>query len=750
MIGGDHSVEIGAISGANKALNGRLGVIYIDEHGDINNDIVTDSGNIHGMTLSAIMGMGDKRLSAISGVPVKKENILHVAGEKLDNQEWDFVKAERIKMVTLVDVISNGIKPVFDAIDELSKHVDGVWISLDIDSIDAQDAPGVTMPDRFGLTYREISAIARYIGKRTSVVGLTIAEYNYARDEKGKTLELMTELTASFLGGEYSWYSNWMGDHGDVLLGNDLFLQDGLIDSLVQKYTTEEGFAKDKESWVSQIEEFLQFIVKGKSPAKPLSAKQFSEMLGFARYGASTSDKKRRDIFWRSSEDIKNDTSLGIFQIDVPRLSIEKQQKLFEYFVSTIYQPLYESEQQFEITQFFVSLYKEQFREQLDIKVGILHSLSGTMAISETSLVDGALMAIDEINAKGGVLGKRLKPIIVDGASDPDRFALEAENLITKHGVKAVFGGWTSASRKTMKPIFEKYNNLLWYPVQHEGLEQSPNIIYTGAVANQQIVPAVDWACSKFGKKVFLVGSDYVFPRTANEIITNRIGELGGKVVGEEYRMLGSKDFKDVIKKIQETKPNVILNTINGSSNIEFFEMLRRAGITSENIPTVSFSISEEEIQDMKLENVVGDYSVWSYFQSIDSQTNNSFVDNFKKKYGDDRVVSDPVATAYNSVHLFAEAVRKAGTDNPRSVREVISNVSFESPEGVVKIDKETQHLQRSARVGQIEIDGQFEIVWESETPIEPCIYPEYRSDKEWNIFLNNLYIGWGNRWQKK
>lgn len=749
VIGGDHSVEIGAISGANKAMNNKMGVIYIDEHGDLINHILTDSGNIHGMTLSAVMGMCGEQLSAVSGIPLKKENLLHVGAEKLDVQELEFCKAERIKMVKLADIIRNGIQPVFDAIDALSAHVDGVWVSLDIDVMDAQDAPGVTMPDRFGLTYREISAIARYVSANTNVVGLTIAEYNYARDEKNKTLELMTELTAAFLGGEYSWYSIWMGGQGDTLLSNDLFLEAGLLDQLVEKYTKEKGFKEDKQNWVQLVEEFLKCVVDRRTPKSPLSAQQFSEMVGFAKYGSSDVKQKRRDIFWRSAEDIKKDVSLGIFRIDVPRLSFEKQQKLFEYFVSIIYKPLYESENQLEITRFFIALYKEQFREQLDIRVGILHSLSGTMAISETSLVDGALMAIDEINERGGVLGKRLKPIIVDGASDPNRFALEAENLITKQGVRAVFGGWTSASRKTMAPIFEKYNNLLWYPVQHEGLEQSPNIIYTGAVPNQQILPAVDWTCAKFGKKVFLVGSDYVFPRTANAIITHRVEELGGKVVGEEYRTLGSKDFKAVIKEIREAKPDVIFNTINGGSNIEFFEMLRRAGIMSESVPTISFSISEEEIQDMKLENVVGDYSVWSYFQSIDSRANRLFVDHFKKKYGDDRVVNDPIAAAYTSVHLFAKAVEKAGADDSKSVREALGDVTFESPEGMVKFDKETQHLKRTIRIGRIEIDGQFEVVWESDEPINPCMFPTCRPDKEWNTFLNDLYIGWGKRWQK-
>lgn len=277
------------------------------------------------------------------------------------------------------------------------------------------------------------------------------------------------------------------------------------------------------------------------------------------------------------------------------------------------------------------------------IKVGILHSLSGTMAISEKSVVNSTLLAIEEINSQGGVLGKKIQPIIVDGKSNWVTFAQEAERLINKEKVVTVFGCWTSASRKTVKPVFEKYNHLLIYPVQYEGLEESPNIVYTGAAPNQQIIPAVKWSFDNLGKRFFLVGSDYVFPRTANEIIKDQVTALRGEILGEEYILLGSADVEGVVKKISETQPDVILNTINGDTNIAFFKALRKAGITPEQIPTISFSIAEEELRSLPKEDVVGDYAVWNYFQSVDDADNQRFVKQFQKKYGQNRVTSDPI-----------------------------------------------------------------------------------------------------------
>lgn len=381
------------------------------------------------------------------------------------------------------------------------------------------------------------------------------------------------------------------------------------------------------------------------------------------------------------------------------------------------------------------------------IKVGILHSLSGTMAISEKSVVNSTLLAIEEINSQGGVLGKKIQPIIVDGKSNWVTFAQEAERLINKEKVVTVFGCWTSASRKTVKPVFEKYNHLLIYPVQYEGLEESPNIVYTGAAPNQQIIPAVKWSFDNLGKRFFLVGSDYVFPRTANEIIKDQVTALRGEILGEEYILLGSADIEGVVKKISETQPDVILNTVNGDSNIAFFKALRKAGITPEKIPTISFSIAEEELRSLPKEDVVGDYAVWNYFQSVDDAENHRFVKQFKKKYGQNRVTSDPIEAGYFGVYLWKQAVEDAGNTNVDAIRQYIKDQSFQAPEGIVYIDSRNQHTWKTVRVGKIKKDGQFEIVWNSDKPIYPVPYPISRSKVEWDIFLNSLYQGWNKNW---
>lgn len=385
--------------------------------------------------------------------------------------------------------------------------------------------------------------------------------------------------------------------------------------------------------------------------------------------------------------------------------------------------------------------------EQDTIKVGVLHSLSGTLAISERPVVDATLMAIDEINEQGGVLGRKIEPIVVDGASDWPLFAEEAERLITREKVSVIFCCWTSASRKTVKPVFEKNDHLLFYPVQYEGLEQSPNIIYTGAAPNQQVLPAVEWVFENLGRKFFIVGSDYVFPRSANLIMIGKIEQLGGEVVGEEYRVLGDVNFKTIVEMIKQTQPDVILNTVNGDSNIAFFKELRKQGITSQDVPTISFSVAEEEIAHITAELVVGDYAAWNYFQSIDTIENKRFVENFKKRYGTNRVTDDPMEAAYFGVYLWAKAVEKARTDEAREVRKALLGLEFAAPEGTVRIDPENQHVWKQVRIGQIEKDGQFRIIWSSEELVRPEPYPKYKSKAEWSVFLEDLYVGWGGRW---
>lgn len=365
----------------------------------------------------------------------------------------------------------------------------------------------------------------------------------------------------------------------------------------------------------------------------------------------------------------------------------------------------------------------EQTSNEETVKVGILHSLSGTMAISEVSLRDAELMAIEEINAAGGVLGKQIEPVVEDGASDWPTFAEKAKKLLEQDQVATVFGGWTSASRKAMLPIFEQGNGLLWYPVQYEGMEQSPNIFYTGATTNQQIVPAVDWLLENVGENFFLIGSDYVFPRTANQIINAQLKAKGGTVVAEEYTPMGHTDYNTIINKINSAKPDVIFNTLNGDSNVAFFKQLRDAGITADDIPVLSVSVAEEEIRGIGADVLEGHYAAWNYYQTTDTPENKVFVENYKAKYGEDRVTGDPIEAAYNAVYLWAAAAEKAGSFEVDKVKEAADGIEFNAPGGPVKIDGETQHLYKTVRIGEVQADGQFKEVWNSGDQVKPDPY---------------------------
>lgn len=382
------------------------------------------------------------------------------------------------------------------------------------------------------------------------------------------------------------------------------------------------------------------------------------------------------------------------------------------------------------------------------IRVGILHSLTGTMGLSETPVKDATLLAIEEINAAGGVLGRPLEPVVVDGQSDWGVFAREAERLITEEKVDVVFGCWTSASRRTVRPIFERHGSLLFYPVQYEGVEQSPNIVYTGAAPNQQIVPAVVWSFEQLKKRrFFLVGSDYVFPRTANAIIRDYVGALGGEIVGEVYIPLGSDQVDDAVRQIADLRPDVILNTINGDSNLVFFEKLRAAGIRSSEIPTISFSIAEPELATMNIADMVGDYAAWNYFMTLGTDENRRFVRAYRNRFGNDRVVSDPMEAAYFGVHLWARAATETGSTKPAEILESIRDLGHEAPGGLVYIDHETRHTWKTVRIGRIREDAQFDIVWSSENPVRPVPYPRTRSRTEWDAFIEGLNRQWKGGW---
>lgn len=353
------------------------------------------------------------------------------------------------------------------------------------------------------------------------------------------------------------------------------------------------------------------------------------------------------------------------------------------------------------------------------IKLGFLNSTSGAMAISEQTVRDSLALAAEEINAAGGILGKKIEPVVEDGASDPAIFAEKIEKLLTGDCVAAVFGGWTSASRKAMLPVVEADNGLLFYPVQYEGLEASKNIYYTGATTNQQIIPAMDFLKAKGVKTLFLAGSDYVFPRTANKIIKQYAAELGIEIVGEEYVPLDDDDWTTQVAKIVKAKPDFVFNTINGSSNVGFIKAYYEQGLTAETTPIISVSIAEEEAPAMG-KDVTGQFAAWNYFQSVDSPTNTAFIDAFQAKYGADRPTSDPMEAAYTSLYLYKNLVEKADSFDVDKINGAADGVTFDAPEGTVRIDGENHHIAKTGLIGQINVDNQFDVVWSSEEPIEP------------------------------
>jgi urea transport system substrate-binding protein len=297
-------------------------------------------------------------------------------------------------------------------------------------------------------------------------------------------------------------------------------------------------------------------------------------------------------------------------------------------------------------------------------------------------------------------------------------------------------------------PVFEKHDHLLFYPVQYEGLEQSANIVYTGAAPNQQIIPAVKWCVRALKKKrFFLVGSDYVFPRAANAIIRDQAASLGAEIVGEEYLLVGSSDVGDLVRKIVAARPDAILNTVNGDSNVAFFRALRAAGVTPDKTPTISFSISEEELSSLSTKDLVGDYAAWNYFQTVDRPQNHRFVKRFQARYGQQRVVSDPMEAAYFGVHLWAQAVQEAGDANVCKIRRAVRHQVFDAPGGLVRIDPETQHTSKVFRIGRITTESRFEVIYSSESPIAPIPYPNTRSKGDWDTFLLDLHLRWGGQW---
>lgn len=357
------------------------------------------------------------------------------------------------------------------------------------------------------------------------------------------------------------------------------------------------------------------------------------------------------------------------------------------------------------------------------VKVGALNSLSGTMAISEVTVRHAIDLAVEQINASGGVLGKQIELIGEDGASEPTVFAEKAEKLISSDCVAAVFGGWTSSSRKAMLPVFENADSLLYYPVQYEGLESSKNIFYTGATTNQQIVPALDYLKGRGVKSLYLVGSDYVFPQTANRIIKAYAEANGIEIKGEDYTPLGSTDFSTIVNKVRTADADAVFNTLNGDSNVAFFREYRNVGLTPQDMPVVSVSIAEEEVGGIGVQNVTGQLTAWNYYETVDNPVNKAFVKAYKDKFGADKPTSDPMEAAYVSVFLWKNTVEKAKSFDVKAIQDNAGGVTFDAPEGLVTIDGENHHITKTARIGEIRPDGLIYTIWESPGPIEPDPY---------------------------
>lgn len=371
------------------------------------------------------------------------------------------------------------------------------------------------------------------------------------------------------------------------------------------------------------------------------------------------------------------------------------------------------------------------------VKIGVLHSLSGTMAISETVLKDTVLMAVDEINAKGGVMGMKIEPVVVDPASNWPLFAEKARQLITQDKVAVTFGCWTSVSRKSVLPVFEELNSLLFYPVQYEGEEISKNVFYTGAAPNQQAIPAVEYLMSKEGgaaKRWVLLGTDYVYPRTTNKILRAFLKSKGvaDADIMEDYTPFGHSDYQTIIAKIKkfasEGKKTAVVSTINGDSNVPFYKELGNQGLKATDVPVVAFSVGEEELRGVDAKPLVGHLAAWNYFMSIKAPANDAFI----KKWGayakakniaghkDKPLTNDPMEATYIGIYMWKQAVEKAKSFDPDKVTAAMGGQTFTAPSGITStMDAKNHHLHKAVFIGEVKADGQFNVVWKTKGPVK-------------------------------
>jgi urea transport system substrate-binding protein len=358
------------------------------------------------------------------------------------------------------------------------------------------------------------------------------------------------------------------------------------------------------------------------------------------------------------------------------------------------------------------------------VKLGLLHSLSGTIALAEAALVDAEKLAIEEINAAGGVLGRKIDMVIEDGASDWPTFAEKTKKLLQRDKVAAIVGCYTSASRKAILPALNQHKGLLYYPTYYEGQEQDKSVLYTSQEATQSVIAAIEWMAKQQGKTFFLVGSDYIYPRTCNKIAKPTIARSGGTVVGEEYAPLGHTEFSSIINKIKAAKPDWIYSTVVGGSNVAFYKQLKAAGLDGEKQKLLSTVVSENEIDGIGKDNAAGYYACMGYFQSLKNPQNERFVKAIKAKYGQNRVVGDPMQCAYNAVYLWKNAVEKAQSFDVAKVIAASHGLEFDAPEGRIHFHASNHHVAKKVRIGRARSDGQFDIVAESDV-IQPNPFPK-------------------------
>jgi urea transport system substrate-binding protein len=386
--------------------------------------------------------------------------------------------------------------------------------------------------------------------------------------------------------------------------------------------------------------------------------------------------------------------------------------------------------------------------ERPPIVVGILHSQTGPLAGTEKPIIDAEVLALEEINAEGGLLGRRLTWVIADGRSRPADFAQQAQRLITIDKVSVIFGVSSSTCRKRVRPVIEENQHLLVYPASYEGMEESSHIVYTGGPANQQVGPAISWCFEKLkARKYFLVGSDSVWGRVVCALASDFIKARGVQVVDEHYFVPDSTDVSAVIDKIKQAAPDIVFSAIEGETNAAFYARLRQAGITSGTTPVVSMSVSEEDLRGLPIKDMIGHYSAWNYVQSSELPANERFVKRYKARFGQDRVTSDSVASAYNAVRLWAQAVSEGESEAIPLVLKSIRRQSLEAPEGLVSVDYSNLNNWRPFFLGKVRGDGQFEIVFQMPKAIQPVLYPRTRSKSEWDSLLGDLSASWGGEW---